>query len=81
MVCSTTIEEHADLAFHVGLYSLSGRSSHRKIVLSLETTRLGVILVVSLWNVTAAEVPIKFQSDWKSLNPNFAATRRQEILR
>ena len=30
---------------------------------------------------TAAEVPLKFQSDWKSLNPNLAASRLREILR
>ena len=29
----------------------------------------------------AAEVPVKFQSDWKSLNPNLAASRLHEILR
>ena len=29
----------------------------------------------------AAEVPVKFQSDWKSLNPNLAASRLREILR
>ena len=28
----------------------------------------------------AAEVPVKFQSDWKSLNPNLAASRLYEIL-
>ena len=28
----------------------------------------------------AAEVPAKFQSDWKSLNPNLAASRLHEIL-
>ena len=29
----------------------------------------------------AAEVPVKFQSDWKSLNPNPVAERLHEILR
>ena len=29
----------------------------------------------------AAEVPVKFQSDWKSLNPNLTASRHHEILR
>ena len=28
-----------------------------------------------------AEVPVKFQSDWKSLNPNLTASRLHEILR
>ena len=30
---------------------------------------------------TAAEVPVKFQGDWKSLNPNLVASRLHEILR
>ena len=30
---------------------------------------------------TAAEVPVKFQSDWKSLNPNLVVLRLHEILR
>ena len=30
---------------------------------------------------TAAEVPVKFQSNWKSLNMNLAAPRLNEILR
>ena len=39
--------------FHVlGLYSLSGKTSYRQISLSLEATRLNVIIVVSLWNLT-----------------------------
>ena len=29
----------------------------------------------------AAEVPVKFQIVWKSLNPNLAASRLREILR
>ena len=28
----------------------------------------------------AAEGPVKFQSDWKSLNPNLATSRLYEIL-
>ena len=75
-----------------GLYSLSGKMSYRQISWSLEAARLYVAMVVSLWNLTgtsapqrwhlsAAEVPAKFQSDWKSLNPNLAASRLHEILR
>ena len=30
---------------------------------------------------TTAKVPVKFQSDWKRLNPNLAASRLREILR
>ena len=29
----------------------------------------------------AAEVSVKFQSDWKRLNPNIAASKLREILR
>ena len=29
---------------------------------------------------TAADVPVKFQSEWKSLNQNLAASRFREIL-
>ena len=29
----------------------------------------------------AAELPVEFQSDWKSLNPILAASRLHEILR
>ena len=29
----------------------------------------------------AAEMPVKFESDWKSLNPNLVASRLHEILR
>ena len=31
--------------------------------------------------IRAAEVPVKFQRDWKSINPNLAASSRHEILR
>ena len=51
-----------------GLYSLSCKTSYRQIPWSLEAARF------------AAEVPVKFQSDWKSLNPNLAASRLHEIL-
>ena len=30
---------------------------------------------------TAADVPVKFQGDWQSRNPNLAASRLHEILR
>ena len=37
----------------LGLYSLSGRTSYRKISWSLEATRFGFRLFQSLWNLTA----------------------------
>ena len=63
-----------------GLYSLSGKTSYRQISWSLEAARLDVAMVVSLWNLTGTSAA-KFQSDWKSLNPNLAASRLHEILR
>ena len=39
--------------WNMGVYSLSGRTSYRKILWSLETARLGVIMIVSLWNLTS----------------------------
>ena len=54
----------------LGLYSLSGKTSYRKISWSLEAARFGFKLFQSLWNLAgtsaaaaAAEVPVKFQSD------------------
>ena len=35
-----------------GLYSLSGKTSYRQISRSLEVARLGVTIIVSLWNLT-----------------------------
>ena len=35
-----------------GIYSLSGKTSYRQIPWSLEAARLGVIMIVSLWNLT-----------------------------
>ena len=67
----------------LGLYSLSGKTSYRHISWSLEAARFDVIIIVSLWNLgsVAADVPVKFKSDCKSLNPNLAALRFDEILR
>ena len=36
----------------LGLYSLCGKTSYRQISWSLEAARLGVIMIVSLWNLT-----------------------------
>ena len=45
-------------------------------------------MIVSLWNLTdssaalsTADVPVKFQSDWKSQNMNLANSRLCEVLR
>ena len=38
------------------LYSLSGKTSYRKTLWSLEATRVGVIMIVSLWNLAGISV-------------------------
>ena len=62
-----------------GLYSLSGRTSYRKISWSVEAARLDCIALKSDRHIAlkfdrhltvVAEVPVKFRSDWKYLNPN-----------
>ena len=69
----------------LGLYSLSGRASYRKISRSLKAASLIVMIIVSLWNFdkhllrAAAEMPVKFQSDWKCITPNLVASRFHDI--
>ena len=56
---STTLVHHY-LLFVLGLYSLNGKMSYRKISWSLEAARLGLRFFNSLWNLTgtrAAELP------------------------
>ena len=67
----------------LGIYSLSGETSYRQISWSLETAKLGVIMIVSLWNLTGiGSGAVKFQSDWsQSLSYNLAASRIHEIWR
>ena len=72
-----------------GLYSLSGRTSYRKISRSLETASLCYNDRIALkfdrhLDSTAAEMPVKFQSVWKSLNMNlrdFTRSRRKTSVR
>ena len=50
-----------DLFRKLGLYSLSGKTSYRKISWSLEAARLDVAMVASFWNLTdtsAAALPM-----------------------
>ena len=60
------------------LNSQSGKMCYCKISWSLKAARLDDIMILLLWNLTgisAAEVPVEFQSDWKSLKPNQGFTR------
>ena len=68
------------------LCSLSGKTTYRQISWSLEAARLDVNDRIALkfdrhLGSDAVEVAVKFQSDWKSLNQNLAASRLHEILR
>ena len=49
-----------DLLIHVrqGFYSLSGKTSYRQISRSLEVTRLDIIIIMSLRNLTAILVTL-----------------------
>ena len=65
----------------------SGKTFYRQISWRLEAARLGVIMIVSLWNLTgisAALLPrclLNSRAIGKSPNPNLAASRLHEILR
>ena len=70
---------------HLGLYWLSGMTSYPQISWSLEAARLDVIMIVSLWNLTAISAALlprclsNFRAIGKSLNPNLAASKLREI--
>ena len=52
-----------------GLYSLSGKTSYHYILWTLESTRLNVIMITSLWNLTgisAALLP-RCQSNFRAI--------------
>ena len=56
--------------FVQGLYSLSGKTSYRQISWSLEAARLGVIMIVSLWNLAGISAALprclsNFRAIWK----------------
>ena len=66
--------------YHLGLYSLSRRTSYLKILLSLETARVGFRRFQSLWNLTGSSAavpprPVKYQSDAIVITSNFVAAR------
>ena len=55
----------------LGLYSLSGKTSHRKISWSLEAARFGFKLVQSLWNLagTSAALLPRCLSNFRAIRP------------
>ena len=69
-----------------GLYSLSGKTSYRKISWSLEAARFGLNFPIALkfgryLGSAAAELSVKFQSDTTIATSNLAASRLHEIWR
>ena len=74
-----------DIFGQLSLHSLSGKTYYRQISWSLEAAngcyndRIALMFNRYIGSV-AAEGPVKFLSDWKSLNPNLAAMRLHEIL-
>ena len=72
-----------DIGLYLGLYSLSGGTSYGK---KPRDDGIGCyndpIALKINWRIdsTAAEVPVKFQNDWKSLNQNLTVWRLHEIL-
>ena len=56
---------------HLGLYSLSGKTSYRKISWSLEAARFGFKLFQSLWNLagTSAALLPRCLSNFRAIRP------------
>ena len=57
--------------FFLGLYSLSGKTSYRKISWSLEAVRFGIKLFQSLWNLagTSAALLPRCLSNFRAIRP------------
>ena len=53
--------------------------SYYQISRSLEATKSSVKMIVSIWNLTCASPPVKFQNDRTKLNPYLAGSRFREI--
>ena len=68
----------------LGLYSLSARTSYRRISWSLEAERFGFRLPIALkfdrhLGSSAAEMPVKLQRDTIIITSNLVASRLHEI--
>ena len=59
------------IVWHQGLYSLSGKTSYRKISWSLEAARFGFKLFQSLWNLagTSAALLPRCLSNFRAIRP------------
>ena len=71
---------HAKFWFCQGLYSRSGRMYCHKILQSLKGARLVFKLSLSLWNLSAAEMPVKFQSDTLRTSRYFAVKTSARLV-
>ena len=78
-----------DGVHHLGLSSLSDKTSYGKILWTHEAAVLGVKIIKSLWNLTgvsaamlpnAAEAPVKIQSYHTIPNLNFWPSRHCTVL-
>ena len=56
--CRWFLLSNDDTHLELGLYSLSDKTSYRQISRSLEAARLGVIMIVSLWNLTGISAAV-----------------------
>ena len=63
----THIVRMARLSWIQGLYSLSGKTSFLQISWNLATTSLGVVLIVSLWNMT--DILAALLPRWMQISP------------
>ena len=61
------ISEVCLIGWDLGLYSLSDKTSCRQITWSLEAARLGVIMVVSLWNLTGTSAAALSLSNFRAI--------------
>ena len=64
-----TFTEDMSISCLQGLYSLSGKTSYRQISWSLEAARLGVAMVVSLWNLTGTSAALlpRYLSNFRAI--------------
>ena len=79
--CLTATSHYLKQCWHITTdvpwYS-PGDSFTGNVDISVNTMFLKTLKLCFLW--CASEVPVKYQSDWKSLNPNLAASRHRGIL-
>ena len=63
------------------LYSISSKRSYYQSSLTFGAEKLDVVMIDRHLDSAAVEVPVKFRSDWKSINPTLVAPKIYENLR